>query len=196
MESETTTVEWGAEDLPATGLSAVAESAAALRAAQWERERVEGELKRINERIRRIETEELPGAMSELGLEKITLEGGDVVSVKDEVSASITESNRAAAHAWLRENALDSIIKRQLTISFGKGEDAAAAECLDTLMERFPDNEVVDREAVHPGTLKAFVRERVAIEKEFTGAPPLPRVTFGVWEGKRATVKHSKDRLI
>lgn len=193
----TEVIQYGVEDLTEGGLSAVAEAAKALRAAYADKERAEDALKVVNEQIRKLEFESLPEALSAMGLEKITLEGGDKVEVKEEVSASLTEERLAAALSWLRSTNNDSIIKRQVTVIFGRGEDALAAEIREALLTRLPDNEIVDKEAVHASTLKAFVRERLTVEKEYepdSTLPRIPRDTFGIWTGKRATVKRAKWR--
>jgi hypothetical protein len=190
----TEVIEYGVEDLSEIALSTVARAAQELRKAYAEKERKEDELKVINESIRKLEFEVLPETLTALGLEKLVLEGGDTVTVKDEVAASITDPKRAAALDWLRQTNNDSIIKRQLIVSFGKGEDTLAAQILEALVLRLPDNEIVDKENVNAQTLKAFVRERLEVERANAEMVPIPRDTFSIWTGKRATVKRAKSR--
>lgn len=190
-------IEYGVEDLGEVALSSVSEAAKTLRTLYTDKERAEDAVKAINEQIRRLEFEALPEALAALGLEKIVLEGGDTVTVKDEVSASITEERRVAALQWLRTTNNDSIIKRTLTVSFGRGEDSLAAEILGALVQRLPDNEIQDKEAINAATLKAFVRERLEAEKLYPedlpdGSSHIPRDVFSIWTGKRATVKRAK----
>lgn len=196
----TEVIEYGVEDLSEIGISTVSNAAAQLHKAYAEKERAEDAVKAINEQIRKLEFEVLPEAMLALGMKNFELENGDKVSVKDAVSASITEERRAAALDWLRQTKNDSIIKRQLIVSFGRGEDELAEQILEDLIRNLPDNEIVSKEDVNAQTLKAFVRERLeveqeAIEKEQPLAYQIPHDVFSIWTGKRATVKRAKSKV-
>lgn len=188
---------YGVEDLPATGLSEVSVAAAALVKAYAEKERKEVELAVVAANILKLETDTLPAAMRVLGVEKLTLTSGEIVSVKDEVGIGVTEANRDAAYNWLRAHGADSMIKRVVAVAFGKGEDGTARELQIFLAQKFPDNQIVDKADVHYQTLKAYVKERLASEKELKAAgvvipDPLPRDVFGVFEQQRATIKKPK----
>lgn len=200
-------LDYGIEDLPESGLSAVAESAQALRASLAEKERLEAELKRINAEVLRIETQELPAAMKALGVESWTLTGGDVITLKEEIHTGLSGPKEAAAFDWLRATGNESIIKRTLLLSFGRGEDDIAAELSARLREELPDNEIVDKAAIHAGTLKAFVKEQITLERALSPVPgrddvlrndagdlfpKIPRDVFGVFCFDRATIKKPK----
>lgn len=120
---------------------------------------IEDELASAKKVQAQISEVELPDIFDILGLQEIKLDDGRKVSLKDDVTSSIAEANREAAFAWLRENEFDSIIKREVKLTFGMGEDAkAAALCEELIIKGLP---VAQKEFVHPGTLKAFVQERI-----------------------------------
>lgn len=193
---------YGVEDLPKEGLSKVAEGASALRKAQAELETHNELGKLLAERIRKIETEELPEAMRELGVEKFTLKSGETITVREEVSADINKDNKDKCFAWLRRTGNDSLIKRVVSVAFGRGDDALATKMLKAIEKLAPDLETQDKAVVNAQTLKAFVRERVELEKpdEETGevhvkpADRLPRELFGVFIINRAVVKTGKPK--
>ena len=96
----------------------------------------------------------------------------------------INKNNRDAAHAWLRQQGHGDIIKNQVSVSFGKGEDETALETM-TLLEQeglFP----AQKESVHPSTLKAFVRER--IESGDSAFTVDTQKLFSVYQGKRTKI--------
>lgn len=200
---------YGIEDLPQPDLATVAESAQALKSAYAEKERLDEEAKRINADIMRIETVELPAAMKALGVVSWTLTSGDVITVKEEVHASISEPKELEALEWLRVTGNESIIKRAVMISFGKGEDEVANALVEQLRGALPDNELVDKPTVHTSTLKAFVKERIDLEKALQPVPnnpdllrndagelfeKIPRALFGIFIIDRAKIKKPKTK--
>lgn len=189
---------YGVEDLPAQGLSEVAALARELSRQKDALAAKQAELNAIEESIGKIECEALPAALRELGVKTLTLENGELISLKDELGVGVTDANRIEAYNWLRANGAGSLIKRVVAISFGKGEDDIASEVFAQLREAHSDNPVVDKADVHYQTLKSFVKERLATEKELQEAgavipEPLPRVLFGVFEQQRAVIKRPKQ---
>jgi hypothetical protein len=147
--------------------------------------RAEEQLKSLKERLRIVSEVDLPQAMSDAELEDFTLSDGSKVTIKDMVVAGITEANRDAAHAWLRANNLGSLIKRDITLNFGKGEEADAEEALgiaDRHGWRWKN-----KEAVHPSTLKAFIKEQLEQGSN------LPFELFGARQLVRATITRAKQ---
>ena len=130
--------------------------------AQSEVERVEGELKLAKESLRKIAEEDLPEAMREAGMLSFTLGNGFKVDVKDNVRASITEANKPAAHAWLREHGYEALIKSEVAVIFPRTESGAMPDVLEELRKRFGEDRVDAKESVHPQTLLAWLRERMA----------------------------------
>jgi hypothetical protein len=118
--------------------------------------------------------------MDEMGVERLDVDGS-VVERKMIVSASIPVANKDAAFDWLRDNGLDDIIKNDITVSFGKGEDNVAGDVVGLLQERGFDPKT--KTHVHPSTLKAFVKERV------TDGKPIDLDLFGAFIANTAQIR-------
>lgn len=119
---------------------------------------IEENLKGLRQERQKLTLELIPGLMDEMGVERLDVDGVSVFR-KLIVSASIPEKNKAEAFGWLRENNLDDIIKNDVVLSFGKGEDNVAKDLVATLEEQGFEPNV--KTHVHSSTLKAFVKERV-----------------------------------
>lgn len=124
-------------------------------------EAAETALRLAKDTKRRLEEEDLPELMRELGLVEIKLLDGSAVAVSDEVSCGITEFNRPAAHEWLINHDFGGLIKTEIAVKFDRDEREQARDAMcriAVLLER----EVLLDEKVHPQTLKAFVKEQRA----------------------------------
>ena len=144
----------------------------------------EERLRKLKEQYRQLSEEDLPQKMAELGMQDMRFEDGSRITVDMFYATRINKNNRDAAHAWLREQGHGDIIKNQVSVSFGKGEDDTALETM-TLLEKeglFPDQ----KESVHPSTLKAFVKER--IESGDNAFTPDTQKLFSVYQGKRTKI--------
>jgi hypothetical protein len=71
-----------------------------------------------------------------------------------------------------------------VSVPFGSGEDGKAGEFIG--LARMKGFEVTQKEQVHSGTLKAFVKERIEKGQE------IPNDLFGVFTGERAFIKKGK----
>ena len=192
-------IQYGVEEVAEEGLVAISTFAQLLREAQQAQAKAERELKEANEKVERLETVDLPAAMLALGLQSFKLATGENISIKREIQASITKANEPKVFAWLRAHNNDSIIKRDITAKFGKGEDKLADKILGQLKKLAPDAELNDKQSIHAGTLKAFVREKIELEDRkpeegeivdvIPEADKLPRELFGVYIVNRAIVK-------
>ena len=63
------------------------------------------------------------------------------------------------AYTWLRENGLEDIIKNEVFVTFGKGEDNKAKDLLSLAEQE--GYEPQQKSKVEPMTLKALYRERI-----------------------------------
>lgn len=129
----------------------------------------------------RLEREDLPTLMSELGLTEIKLEDGSTVQIKEDVDARITEVNRPAALRWLLDNNYGGLIKTNVAIAFNRGEHDEALGARDLLAETYEGVEL--KEEVHSSTLKSFVRERL------TAGENIPFDLFGIHPYSKAIIK-------
>jgi hypothetical protein len=125
-----------------------------LLAARKHLETVEAQLKTAKEDVRRLEQEDLPELMQELGLETFKLTTGELIEVKQDIECGISEERRARAHAWLTEHGFGGLIKTEVVAKFGRDERDAAVACAEQI-----GGEMVER--VHPSTLKSFVKEQM-----------------------------------
>lgn len=107
---------------------------------------------------------EIPELMDSLGMEEFKTTSGLKIKVKENIRASISKANQADAFAWLREHGHDALIKRELKVLFGKGEDAQAEETLEMLREA--ELQADDNASVHASTLAKFVREKLEAGEE------------------------------
>jgi hypothetical protein len=139
------------------------------------------ELKAAEKALRRVEEEDLPELMSELGLTEIKLENGSVITITEDVKTSITNANAAAAHSWLVENGFGGLIKTAVSVTFGRGDHDTAEAARDALAAEYED--VSLEEKVHHSTLKAFVLEQLR------NGQPVPTDLFSVYPYSKAVIK-------
>jgi hypothetical protein len=118
--------------------------------------------------------------MDEMGVERLDVDGL-TVERRMVVSASIPVDRRDEAYTWLRENHLDDIIKNDVVLSFGKGQDNQAGDVVGLLKDRGFDPST--KTHVHPSTLKAFVKERI------TDGKPIDLDMFGAFVNNTAQIK-------
>lgn len=118
--------------------------------------------------LRAIREGSLPEALEEVGLASLPLLTGETVTIQKDVIAGITEANAAAAHAWLRENEHGDLIKQTISVAFGKGQEDLAANFMKMVRELpfFKKVRASNKEGVHYQTLRAFVREQLALGVE------------------------------
>ena len=172
-------------DLPSNeGLSGVQKLANDIVAAQTRVENLEADLKAAKQALLKLTDEDLPSQMTEIGLTNFTLADGSKVDIKQTLSTRIKKDNEEKAYAWLRKHGEGDIIKNTVTVRFGIEKDNEAKALVDELTEKQWEPE--RKEDIHPGTLKAWVKNRIEEGKE------LDMDLFGVWVGQRATINRAK----
>jgi hypothetical protein len=145
------------------------------------------ELQEAKEEVRRLQEEDLPELMREVGLSEIKLADGSSVKVVDEVDCNISEDRRMRAHEWLTQNGFGGIIKSAVTVEFGRDEHDEAlvvAKQIHDATGRLPDL----REGVHPQTLKAFIKEQMA------AGTNIPQELFGIRPYSKAKLTKAKAK--
>jgi hypothetical protein len=123
----------------------------------------------------------IPDLMNKVGLKLIQLDDGAKIQINEFVDARIKDPE--VAFDWLRATNNESIIKNQIQVVLGRGDDAKAQEILQTLKENDVDADL--KITVHNQTLKAFCRD--ALDNPEL-AESLPREAFGIYQGKRAKI--------
>ena len=119
----------------------------------------EDSIKKLKEKAKIISQIEIPQMMETMNIKKLKLKDGESVEVGKFYSASIPEENKQGAFEWLRNNGLGDIIKNEITVTFGRGEDNKASDY--ATLARGQGFEPVQKVGVNPQTLKATLRERV-----------------------------------
>jgi hypothetical protein len=69
------------------------------------------------------------------------------------------KTKKRQAYEWLRSNGLGDLIKNEVAVTFGVGEDNKAKQLLNLAAEQ--GYEPQQKEKVEPMTLKALYRERI-----------------------------------
>ena len=163
------------------GVSRLAQEAADL---EQEIANVEQKLKDKKKALYKITDERLPEALEEMNLQKFTLTDGSEISVKPIYAASIPKDRRDEAFQWLRDHEFGDLVKNNVTVTFGRGEDDTAKDFIGFCGEQgFVPSQI---ERVESMTLEAWLRERVE------EGDPIPLDLFGAFISQRATIKRSK----
>lgn len=143
------------------------------------------DLERATEKLNKLSMSLIPEAMMAIGMESFKLKDGTMVKVEKFYSGKIPDDKQGEAFAWLRKTGNDSLIKREIKLMFGKGEDVAAQFVVNTLKEM--GHEPLDKQSVHPMTLKSFIREQFETAAEF------PADLFGAYVGNKTKIASPKQ---
>ena len=102
---------------------------------ETEIEIVEIELQNKKEQLKKLSEEIIPAKMTELGMSSTTMVDGSKVDVVENIYVSIPKDpdKSKACYSWLEDNGLGDIIKNQVGMSFGKGENQEAKLLEDTI---------------------------------------------------------------
>lgn len=168
-------------------LTAIRDLAAILYRAERDLAKLEAEVVAKRLEIDALVGSSIPAAMTAVGARRFDLEGGFRVEVEDLIRGSILVANRPAAFAWLDEHG-HPIVKRVVTVKFGKDEDKWAKKFIADMAKRKKPLRAEIGESVHDGTLQKFVKEMIVKERagELPPKEKLPRELIGVYEAKVA----------
>ena len=147
---------------------------------ETEIEIAELELQNKKEKFRKLSEEIIPSKMTELGMTSTTMLDGSKVDVVENIYVSIPKDpdKSRACYNWLEDNGLGDIIKNQVGMSFGKGENEDAKKDLGFI----PEVKV----SVHPSTLKATVRQLVKDGRS------VPDNVFNLFIGQKTKITKKK----
>jgi len=147
------------EIIDKSDISNLADYCKELKAYEDEIADLEEKIKYKKEKADKISSEIIPNMLAEQGLSSLKLADGSAVEVKKSYSCTIKKDDVESAYKWLRENGLADIIKNEVFVTFGKGEDNKAKDLLDLAEQS--GYEPQQKSKVEPMTLKALYRERV-----------------------------------
>ena len=120
---------------------------------------MEKDIKKIKEQADKISSEVIPNLLAEQGLSSLKLADGSSVDIRKSYNCTIKKDQMDLAYNWLRKNGLGDIIKNEVAVQFGKGEDNKAEQLLGlAVQEGFEPSQ---KQKVEPMTLKALFRERI-----------------------------------
>jgi len=117
----------------------------------------------------------IPELLAEQGLTSLKLADGSSVSVKKEYRCTLPkdDSKREQCYKWLRDNQLGDIIKNNVSVTFGRGEDDKAKQLLDLAVANGFDPQ--QKSDVSWNTLTALFRERIESGLD------MPSDVFSTW---------------
>jgi hypothetical protein len=168
-------------------LSSLRALAEEVRDLERTKEDLENETKVINARLTELTQKLLPEAMASLGMDNFSLSDGSKISVKDFVSGTVNKApDKDAALVWISENGGESLIKTEVKMNFGKGEDNRAKNAIGLLVEQGYD--VESDKTVHPQTLASFAREKLAAGDD------IPLADLGLFAGRHAKIALGKGK--
>ena len=164
----------------------IAEQCVLLKKKEDEVAELEEKLKAKKAEADDISSRVIPELLAEQGLQEIKLADGSKVSVKKEFRATLPkdEIRREAAYQWLRDQNLGDIIKNNVTVSFGKGEDNKANQLVDLAVANgFTPQQKSD---VAWNTLTALYEERVKAGLD------MPSDVFSLWIKDKTKISRKK----
>lgn len=142
----------------------------------------EQHLKDLKFKKHKINTEDIPALMENMGLTTIEVDDHKV-KLRNYVHARIPDSRKQEAYAFLRSIGEESIIKNEVTVSFDRGQDNMAGDLVGELNNR--GLEPNQKTHIHPMTLKGWCKDRIDQGKE------LDFDLFGIHAGVEAKVTRS-----
>ena len=146
-----------------------------LKSLQDDIERAEEHVDNLKKMADDISSRVIPELLAEQGLTSLKLADGSSVTVKREYRCTLPKEDerRQSAYNWLRENGLGDIIKNNVIVTFGRGEDDKAQRLLDLAASNgFEPNQKSD---VAWNTLTALFQERVESGLD------MPSEVFSTW---------------
>ena len=155
-----------------------------LQSIQDEIKSLEAKLKDKKEDEKYFSSFVIPKLMEEMNLASLKLRDGSELSVKKIFSATIKADKKAEGIKWLRDNGLGDIVKNNITVTFGQGEDNKAVDYAS--LARSNGYEPIQEEKVHPSTLKVVMKEWRDKGQE------VPAELFNTFDGNQTYLKNKK----
>ena len=141
-------------------------------------------LKELKEQEKYINNFTIPELMEKMNLSTLKLKDGSELSVKKIYSATIKADKKAEAIQWLRNNGLGDIVKNEITVNFGQGEENKAMAYAN--LARGQGYEPSQKEAVHAMTLK------VTMEDWKNKGNEVPEDLFWTFDGNQTKIKNKR----
>lgn len=130
----------------------------------------------------RLRLTDLPNLMDELELPGFTMKSGVKLEMGEEIRASIPKGREGEAFAWLEDRKEGGLIKREIKIEFGKGDEKWADKFERDCAQRKKPLNLSRKKHVHFQTLQAFVKGQLREGVD------IPQDVFGVFRQRFAKV--------
>jgi hypothetical protein len=121
----------------------------------------------------------------------VRLSDGREFLFDQKMNCGIEKEHRAAAHEWLDANGAGNLLKRTITIEFGKDSQKHAAEFRDVLKKILPQFEVSVRVGRDPRELGPAIQRMIdagELKATLTEGTELPGATLSAWVRKQMTL--------
>ena len=164
-----------------SALSRISETAKRQVAAEQKVADLAAQLKTAERDLKKIQEQELPDLMLEVGMRSFTLDDGRGVTIKEDISASLAGDKKGPAIAWLKEHDFGDIISTDLEINYGKGDEEKAR----SLAQRLIAEGLIPKltQNVNTATLKSLIRELMEKGQE------VPLETLGAYQWRKTIIK-------
>ncbi len=149
---------------------------------ETEIEEKERELTNLKKVHKSISEGSIPAAMQKIGMSQFVLTNGAEIVVKPYYAGKIDDENRVGAFTWLKNQGHSSLIKKEVSLDFGKQENINYAHIQMVMKNEGLEFDMSINEGVHHGTLNAFIKEQVEGGKEF------PLDLFKAYVGNKAKI--------
>lgn len=138
-------------------------AALARKQQQQERDvtRLEEELKNAKNALYKTRVEALPTLLSEIGLMSITLSDGSTIVIDESLYATIPKKNKASAAQWLKDHGQGSLVKSDVSLTLGTGEEEKLGR-LTALLDSTEFSEYSLTSSMNTGSVKAVIKELLA----------------------------------
>jgi len=155
-----------------------------LQSIQNQIENLEAQVKDLKQDEKHFSCVVIPKLMEDMNLSSLKLKDGSELTVKQIYSATLKADKKAEGIHWLRDNGLGDIVKNNITVSFGQGEDNKAVDYAG--LARSNGYEPIQEEKVHPSTLKVVMKEWKDKGQE------VPEELFNTFDGNQTYLKNKK----
>ena len=142
-----------------TDIQTLASYCKELQSYESEIAKLEELVKHKKQQADKIGSEIIPNLLAEQGLSSLKLADGSSIDIRKSYNCTIKKDEMESAYNWLRNNGLGDLIKNEVAVQFGKGEDNKAEKFLSLAVQE--SYEPTQKQKVEPMTLKALYRERI-----------------------------------
>ena len=150
---------------------------------------IQKQIKDLEDRVKDLKEDEkyfscvvIPKLMEDMNLASLKLKDGSELTVKKIFSATLKADKKAEGIHWLRDNGLGDIVKNNITVTFGQGEDNKAVEYAGLARER--GYEPTQDEKVHHASLTVVMKDFKEKGNE------IPTDLFSTFDGSQTKLKN------